>query len=208
MNTGFNCPTLKIVAALAIGVLTATAASADVTYAWSGHLRLFDNAGLDPWLIGRDGADFKLQTTVGSTATDANDTQVPFAVFTASSAHLWIDGEEVLYVDGAVIDFSDIANVADIVTAGGVFSKLGQSVDISSVIGLDPSTYTFILPSEVPPLFAPTATSSLATSVHSPYVASVETGTTVEVVPEPGLISLAMLAFIFAPYICRAAKRR
>jgi hypothetical protein len=90
----------------------------------------------------------------------------------------------------------------------GYLANLVKLVDIRSVIGLDPSTYTFMLPSEVPPLFPRTETSSLATFVHSPYVASVEPGTMVEVVPEPGLISLAVLAFIFAPHLCRGMKRR
>jgi hypothetical protein len=115
MNTSFTWLTLKILAAFTIGFFSLTEASADVTYSWSGHLRLLDISSPDPWLIGPDGADFRLQTTVGSTAIDANDSQVPYAVFTASSARLFVDGEEPLYVDDAAIDFADIANVADLV---------------------------------------------------------------------------------------------
>jgi hypothetical protein len=175
------------------GLLWATRASADFTYSWSGHLRLYDDAEPDPWLIGADGAEFVLQTTVSDTAVDDNTTQVPFAAFTATGSRLWVDGEEVAYVSDAYVDFQDL-NDFDLLTAGGTFSKFGQVVEISSVVGLGAATFSFNRPSELPPYFSATSAVGGGRFVHRPYVATVGIGTLVTVVPEPESLALVFAA--------------
>ena len=168
---------------------------ADVSYSWSGHLRLFDDAGPDPWLIGQDGAEFVLQTTVSGAGTDLNFTQVPFAVFAAAGSRLWVDGEESVFVGDAHIDFTDTVDSYDIVTAGGMFSRFGQVVGVSSTVGLDAATYSFSLPSEFPPHFSSRLTMTVGEVIHQPYITSVGVNNLVTVVPEPASFVLTFGGF-------------
>lgn len=192
---------------LAIGFLHANPASADITYSWAGHLSLRD-AGPDPWLIGPDGAEFKLQTTVSGAAVEQYSPQVPFAGFPALSARLWIDGEEVEYVGDGFIDFSDLENIADVVVAVGLFRKFGQTVDISTGVELDPSTFAFHLPFELPPYFPTTQTLGRGGAGGSQYYTLVPAGTLVEVVPEPATVPLALFSFALIPHRRRNKNRR
>jgi hypothetical protein len=169
-------------------------AAAELTYAWSGRLVLDDLESPNPWQIGADGAAFVLQTSVSSHAIDRSDGQPSSADFTAMSAKLWVDGEETLYQGEAYIDFSDRVDILDIVSASGRFSLGGETVEISSVIGLDPFTYSFVLPSEKPPTFHPTTTSTKGTAGGHPYFAIVGAGVPVTVTPEPGALSIVIAA--------------
>ncbi len=195
MRAHFISRATTAVAVVAIGLLSAASVSADITYSWSGHMSLLTEATPDPWLIGPDGAEFLLQTTVSSTAIAYRDPdQIPYAQFTAIGARLWVDGEEALFVGDAQIDFVDMVDIVDTVTSAGKFSKFGQVVGISSVVGLDPATFSFSLPSEFPPYF-----DSRKTIAHSgvvrPYFTTVEVGTLVTVVPEPAAFLLAFGGF-------------
>ena len=117
-------------------------------------MRLFDTVGSDDaWLIELDGAEFLLHTAVSNTASDQNSSQVDFAQFAASGARSWIDGAEIEFLGGAQIDFAVSALAFDTVTAGGIFRRFGQVLEISSVVGLEPGTFSFISPSETPPHF-------------------------------------------------------
>jgi hypothetical protein len=167
---------------------------AHVTYSWSGHLRLFDEFEPDPWLIGIDGADFTLTTSIARSATDFNESQIPYALFVDATSRLWVDGEEATFVGDGYVDFSDITDVADLVTAGGIFSKQGQVVEISSVVSLDASTFAFLHLEETPPVFESVQTAGSGLFVHQPYAASVESGTLVTVTPEPAAMVLTLCA--------------
>src|SRR5688572_5812183 len=101
--------------------------AAEITYSWSGSMRLFDNLSPDPWGIGADGAQFTISTTADMGAIDRNSTQAPFADFSATNARLSIDGDQISYVEAASIDFADFTNNLDVITMGGVFTKGGQS---------------------------------------------------------------------------------
>jgi hypothetical protein len=181
-----------------IGLAPSDGATAELTYSWTGHLRLSNNAGPDPWMLGPTGANFQLQTTVSSAAIDQNSTQTPFADFAAIGSRLWIDGIEVLYEGGAHIDFADSPDVVDAIAASGLFNRNGQSVEIGSVVQLPPATFTFFVVNEVPPVFEPTSTSGLAESIQSPYVASVTAGTLVTIVPEPATpLVLSIVGILF-----------
>lgn len=169
-------------------------AAGELTYTWSGRLVLDDLESSDPWQIGADGATFVLQTSVSSNAIDRSDNQPSSADFTAMSAKLWVDGEEALYQGESYIDFSDMVDILDIVSASGRFSLRGETVDISSAIGLDPFTYSFVLPSEKPPAFCSTTTSASGASVGRPYISIVGAGVPVTVTPEPGALSIIIAA--------------
>lgn len=196
MSARFARRNCVVCAVMLFGIFSANNVVADLTYSWSGHLRLFDNDTPDPWLIGQDGAEFVLQTTVDDASTDLNSAQIPFAEFGVTTIRLWLDGTEIPFIGGANVDFSDTADVFDLVTAGGTFSKLGQTVDISSVIGIDAMTYTFMDPTEYPPYFASTTTAVLGQAVHRPYVAVVSPGTVVSVIPEPATLTLVIFCFL------------
>ncbi len=182
-------------------------ASADVTYSWSGKLSLADHTQpSDPSLIGPDGAEFVLLTTVSQTAVDWNPTQVDFAYFDATAARLWIDGEELEFLGGAQIDFSDSGNTYDIVTAGGMFRRWGQTLDFSSAVGLEPGTFSFVSPSETPPIFGYVTAAILGKVIHQPYITSVAAGTFVTALPEPSaswIISTALMLLA----TCRTRQR-
>ena len=166
----------------------------ELTYAWSGRLVLDDLESPDPWQIGADGATFVLQTSVSVNEIDRSDGQPSSADFIAMSAKLWVDGDETLYQGEAFIDFSDRVDILDIVSASGQFSLRGETVDISSVIGLDPLTYSFVHPSEKPPAFRSTTTSTKGTAGGHPYFAIVGAGVPVTVTPEPGSLSIIIAA--------------
>jgi hypothetical protein len=168
---------------------------ADVSYSWSGTLELANAGGNDPWLIGVDGATFMIQTTVSGMSGDIDATQVPFAQFIPIASRLLVDNEEVGFVDGARIDFADSDNVADLITANGRFERFGQEVEIGSVISLPPSTYSFTLEAEVPPIFRSILTTGIGKSIHSPYVATVNSGTFVIVTPDPTGVMLCIVGF-------------
>ena len=195
MNALISRCTNYFALAVSFGFLLNASVYADVTYSWSGHMELFAAGEPDPWLIGPTGADFVLQTTVSSSASDINSTQVSFAQFVPEVIRLWINNEEVAFVDSANIDFTDTDNIIDSITAGGRFSKLGQVVDISSVVGLAASTFSFTLAAEVPPYFSSTISSGNAQSNQHPYVTIVQGGTLVTVVPEPCGILLTVMGF-------------
>lgn len=193
----FLATSLTIVALLVSTCSLQTAEGNTIRYSWTGQLRLNNVASPDPWLIGADGAEFRLQTTVNSNAIDLNDTQVSFASFTAIAARLWVDGEETIFSGGANIDFVDTVDIFDFVTAGGLFNMFGQTLDISSVIAIDASAFSLNLVSETPPLFDSTITATLGEVITQPYVTSVSIGTRVTVVPEPNgflLLSGGLLA--------------
>lgn len=175
-----------------LGLPPSTGLSAELTYSWSGHIRLFEEMSPDPWLIGTDGAEFTLQSTVRSTESDLNSTQVPFAVFEATSSRLWVDGEEALFVGNGQIDFTDTIDVLDLISAAGTFSKLGQSVEISSVVGIAPGSFSFTNASESPPFFMPTTSMTIGGSGRSPYFTVVSLGVSVTVIPEPTASVLAV----------------
>jgi hypothetical protein len=63
----------------------------------------------------------------------------------AISAHLLIDGTPIQYLDGAHIYFADFLTMPqlDTITIGGMFTKAGVPLDIGSVVGVSPSTFTF-----------------------------------------------------------------
>ena len=164
-----NCFLYSMLAAASCCFQSPVVAAGEQTYAWSGQLVLDGLESPDPWQIGADGAAFVLQTVVSSNAVDKSDDQPSSADFTAMSAKLWVEGEDALYQGEAYIDFSDRADILDIVSASGRFSLRGETVEISSVIGLDPFTYSFVLPSEKPPIFHPTTTSTKGTAGGHPY---------------------------------------
>jgi hypothetical protein len=159
-------------------------------------LHLLDSAGSDPWGIGADGAEFTLATTVDTAAQDRNTTQVQFASFLAIGAKLWLNGTEVPFVNEAYVDFADYAAdpYIDIVTMGGTFAKGGEPVDIESVVGISPLTFTFANASESPPIFSATQTTGPGTASSQPYYARAEGGVTVTAVPETS--SLKMLVVL------------
>jgi hypothetical protein len=183
---------IAVVFLVTLGLPPSTGLSANLTYSWSGHIRLFDETSPDPWLIGSDGAEFTLHSTVSTTATDFNPTQVPFAVFEATTIRLWVNGEETLFVGNGQIDFTDTIDVLDLISAGGTFSKLGQTVEISSVVGIAPAAFSFTNASESPPLFEPTNSMTIGGSGRSPYFTVVSSGVLVTVVPEPTSSIVAM----------------
>lgn len=171
-------------------------AAAELTYSWSGTLVLADNSSPDPWSIGDDGAAFTMWTAVDTGALDGNSAQTPFAIFPATSARLWVDGQEASLVGTPWIDFTDSTDILDAVTMAGDFSKDGQVVSFSTVVALSPLTYTFDSQIEVPPLFPSMQSISLGTDRFLPYVAIVPAGTLVSVVPEPAALGLAGVALI------------
>ncbi len=208
MNARVSRCTVAPILAFTIGFPSLTRLHADITYSWSGRLALFSAADPDPWLIGESGADFVLQTTVSETASDINSTQVPYAQFVPSVVRLWVNNEEAAFVGGANIDFVDTDSIIDIITAGGKFLKMGSVVDISSGVGLPPSTFSFALPSEMPPFFAATTTYlGPSTSVQHPYLVTVESGTLVTVTPEPTGFLLSGIAFVLLAGRVMARKR-
>jgi hypothetical protein len=157
---------------------------------------LFSATDPDPWLIGQGGTDFVIQTTVDDSASDINSTQIPYAAFVPSAVRLWVNNDEATFVGSSNIDFTDTEDIIDIITAGGKFMKMGSVIDISSVVGLPPSTFTFAFPSETPPFFAsPTISLGPATSVQHPYLITVQSGTLVTVTPEPTGFLLSLTAF-------------
>lgn len=170
---------------------TATCNAGELTYSWTGQLRLYDDTSPDPWMIGEDDAEFQLETSVSTNAVDQNDTQEPFAAFSAISAQLWVDGQEALYLGDAYIDFADTTDILDLLTAGGLFSMFGQPIEISSVVGLEASAFSLNLVSETPPYFDPTVTTSNGGTGRQPYMTIVNIGTFVTVVPEPSSLLIA-----------------
>ena len=169
-----------------------------ITYSWSGTLILSGNSSADPWGIGDDGAQFTMSTTVDVAALDENSVQTAFAVFAATNARLWIDGEEAALVGTPLIDFTDSTDLLDAVTMAGDFSKGGQVVGFSTVVALPPLAYTFSSLIEVPPRVSSTLTIGRGTGVFQPYVAIVPAGTLVSVVPEPSSIALGGLFGLIA----------
>jgi len=194
MKTRFSYFVMTAVCALAILCIPPAVSLANISYSWSGHL--VRDATSDPWLIGPDGAEFTLQTIVSGTDVEQYSSAVPYAGFAALSARLWIDGVEADYVGDGFIDFSDIEDSVDIVSAAGIFRKFDQTVEISTVVGLDPSTFSFQLPFESPPIFPSTQTSMSGGAGHSPYYTLVAAGAFVEVTPEPATLTLALFSLV------------
>lgn len=196
MNARVSRCTVAPILAFTLGFSSLTRLHADITYSWSGRLALFSATDPDPWLIGQGGTDFVIQTTVDDSASDINSTQIPYAAFVPSAVRLWVNNDEATFVGSSNIDFTDTEDIIDIITAGGKFMKMGSVIDISSVVGLPPSTFTFAFPSETPPFFAsPTISLGPATSVQHPYLITVQSGTLVTVTPEPTGFLLSLTAF-------------
>lgn len=147
-----------------------------------------------------------MSSTVKETAADINPTQIPFAQFNAVSSSLWLDGNQLLYVGGAAIDFSDSAGGFDTISMGGSFSQGTESLSLGSVVGLPSVTFSFFNTSESPPFFGFTLTTSPSINASSPYAAFVEAGTAVTAVPEPSSVINACLLYLTVAALKLAAS--
>lgn len=198
MKAGIHFLGVNLIALLSLLNYQATTCNAgELTYSWTGHLRLYDDTSPDPWMIGDDDAEFQIETTVSTNAVDQNDSQVPFAAFSAISSRLWVDGLETTYMGDAYIDFADLEDIADLISASGSFSRFGHTLEIATTVALDFTTFSFVADSESPPQFNPMFSNSRASSGPRPYVTIVFAGTQVSVVPEPNtllIVSCGLLA--------------
>src|SRR3972149_1163985 len=96
---------VTVVALFAFQFQDASAQAGQIRYSWSGQL-VPDGSG-DPWQLGEQGKPFVLDVIVSLDAVDLLEGNVEFAAFQALSARLILDGNQIAYVSGANLDFTD-----------------------------------------------------------------------------------------------------
>ena len=173
--------------------LPSSSLAAGLSYSWSGNLEL---AGADdPWSID-DTTPFSLDVFLASDAGDSLDQDVALASFEVTGASLTVGTDAAQLASEGTLEFEDsVTGGLDIVTFSGNFELLGEAVDLVSAVALPDDTYEFTGAVELPPYFSTTIVELRTGTGIGPYNSAVESGTPVTVVPEPGSIGLATLAF-------------
>jgi len=180
----------------------ASAQADQIRYSWSGQL-VPDGSG-DPWQLGEQGKPFLLDVVASLDAIDLLDVNVEFAAFQALSARLALDGNEIAYVSGANLDFTDNwSGLRDLLVFHGEFERLGHTIEIGSLVALPLSIFQFSQTVESPPFFGSTSASDGGTCCGGIYTAIVAPGTLVSVVPEPA----SVLIFVAIVSICVLGHR-
>jgi hypothetical protein len=155
-----------------------------IQYSWSG--RLVPSGSDDPWQTGEEGQHFEIEIAVPRTATDLFDLNVEIAVNPVDSARLFLNGQEVTFAGSENIEFTDDASGRfDLVVFYGNFERLGQTIEIGSLVVLPENSFQLSHLIEPPPFFPSTANLDRAACCGGPYTSIVAAGIPVNVVPEP-----------------------
>lgn len=185
-----------IVGVAVLHYLAAQAVAGHIRYSWSGQL--VPNSS-DPWQLGDGGKPFTLDVVIPLDAVDRHHVNVEFAAFDGDSARLTLDGQEVSYVGGANLDFTDNwGGLLDIVSFGGNFQRLGETIEFGSSVFLPLPTFEFFRTLEPPPFFESTSEGIGGVCCGGAYAAVVSAGTLVSVVPEPSSVSILVASGILA----------
>lgn len=181
-----------------------SAQASQIRYLWSGHL--VPNGSDDPWQIGQQGQSFALDIAVSRNAPDLFDLNVESAAFEVNDARFLLDGQEIPFAGGGVIDFTDDwSGLLDLLVFHGYFERLGQTIEIGSLAVFPTTSFQFSQSIELPPFFSSTINVDRATCCGGPYTSIVVAGTSVSVVPEP--TSIALLAACSLVYVVTSQSR-
>jgi hypothetical protein len=191
---------LRLVIVSAIAVFSARNGVASyIEYSWSGTLVPIGSD--DPWQIGEQGKPFEILILVATDASDDLDQSIKYAGFFANYVRLRLDDIELPPSGELFIDFTDNhGNLPDLVSFAGYFEQFGNSLDIGTVVGLAPNTFTFLHALEVPPLFEETINLDRSAFGTQLYTGVVAKGAAVRAVPEGDshfAIGFAAIAFFF-----------
>lgn len=195
-----------IVAVACVHGLMAPALGGQIKYSWSGQL--VPNSS-DPWQLGDGGKPFTLDVVIPLDAADRQHVNVEFAAFDGDSARLTLDGQEVMYVGGANLDFTDNwGGLFDIVSFGGNFQRLGETIEIGSSVFLPLPTFQFFRTLEPPPFFQSTSEGIGGVCCGGAYAAVVLAGAFVSVVPEGNSMTNLALGGVIVAFSFQTRLRR